>query len=216
MGEPITSSADAKLKDPVSSKPTPSSCIPSATQGQLLEPAQRSAFSVPTVGAPELLTALGNTRRDITTTGSATVQISRCAVQGTEPCQSTSWLEISSVEVIWTCGIVKVCFLGIVVILPYVSSFFIFAHCCNVPLIGSACELFQRGRIIDERTLPRRRVAQPVFGWFSQIASPHERPEEVEKFGSVLMRTDTNMISAAPGLNQPCVRSKSRVCHPSV
>ena len=63
MGEPITSDADAKIEGSGILKPTPSSCMPSATQGQLLEPAQRSAFSVPTsMGAPELLTALGNTR----------------------------------------------------------------------------------------------------------------------------------------------------------
>ena len=43
------------------------------------------------------------------------------------------------------------------------SSYLLHLHGClallfNVPLIGSARELFQRGRIIDERTLPRRRV----------------------------------------------------------
>ena len=63
VGEPITSDANAKIEGSGILKPTPSSCMPSATQGQLLEPAQRSAFSVPTsMGAPELLTALGNTR----------------------------------------------------------------------------------------------------------------------------------------------------------
>ena len=39
VGEPITSDANVKIEGSGILRPTPSSCMPSATQGQLLEPA---------------------------------------------------------------------------------------------------------------------------------------------------------------------------------
>ena len=62
-GERVQSDANTKGEGAGIFRPTPWSRMPSATQAQVLQPVQRSAFSVPTgMAAPELLTALSNTR----------------------------------------------------------------------------------------------------------------------------------------------------------
>jgi len=62
-GERVQSDANTKGDGAGIFRPTPSSRMSSATQVQVLQPVQRSAFSVPTgMAAPELLTALSNTR----------------------------------------------------------------------------------------------------------------------------------------------------------